>query len=91
MLARFPGIFLSTVQEPEPNVYVRSLAVSAKNLLGRSSYREQRVSSKLGQRAVAWPADEVHAINAARIAGKSEAEIRDLVNHLHAVRTLPQI
>lgn len=41
---------------------------------------------QIGQRAVGWPSDEVHAINAARIAGKSEAEIRELVNRLHAKR-----
>ena len=44
---------------------------------------------RIGQRAVAWPADEVHAINAARIAGKSAAEIRDVVKHLHAIRVAP--
>ena len=41
----------------------------------------------IGQRAVGWPSDEVQAINAARIAGKSEADIRELVNRLHAKRT----
>lgn len=41
----------------------------------------------IGQRAVGWPSSEVLAINAARIAGKSEAEIRELVNRLHAKRT----
>lgn len=41
---------------------------------------------QIGQRAVGWPSDEVHAINAARIAGKSEADIRELVNRLHAKR-----
>lgn len=41
----------------------------------------------IGQRSVGWPSDEVQAINAARIAGKSEAEIRELVNRLHAKRT----
>jgi prophage regulatory protein len=41
----------------------------------------------IGQRSVGWPSDEVAAINAARIAGKSEAEIRELVNRLHAKRT----
>ena len=40
----------------------------------------------IGQRAVAWPSEEVHAINAARIAGKSDAEIREIVDHLHAKR-----
>ena len=41
----------------------------------------------IGQRSVGWPLDEVQAINAARIAGKSEAEIRELVKRLHAKRT----
>ncbi|MES2979811.1 MAG: AlpA family phage regulatory protein [Pseudomonadota bacterium] len=40
----------------------------------------------IGQRSVGWPSQEVAAINAARIAGKSEAEIRELVNRLHAKR-----
>ena len=41
----------------------------------------------IGQRSKGWPSDEVQAINAARIAGKSEAEIRELVKRLHAKRT----
>jgi len=40
----------------------------------------------LGARAVGWPANEVEALNAARIAGKSESEIRDLVVKLEAAR-----
>ena len=40
----------------------------------------------IGQRSVGWPDTEVMAINAARIAGKTEAEIRDLVTRLHAKR-----
>jgi prophage regulatory protein len=40
----------------------------------------------LGARAVGWPAGEVAALNAARIAGKSDAEIRQLVAKLHAAR-----
>lgn len=40
----------------------------------------------IGLRAVGWPADEVLAINAARIAGKSEDEIRLLVDRLHEKR-----
>ena len=43
----------------------------------------------IGERAVGWPDREVAAINAARIAGKSEAEIRELVNRLHAKRAEP--
>jgi prophage regulatory protein len=42
---------------------------------------------QIGQRSVGWPSDEVKAINAARIAGKSETEIKELVNRLHAKRT----
>ena len=40
----------------------------------------------IGPRAVAWPASEVAALNAARIAGKSDDEIRQLVARLHAAR-----
>lgn len=41
----------------------------------------------IGQRAKGWPDYEVDAINAARVAGKSEGEIRELVKALHAKRT----
>ena len=40
----------------------------------------------LGGRAVGWPAHEVAALNAARIAGKLDAEIRELVMQLEATR-----
>ncbi len=40
----------------------------------------------LGARAVGWPSGEVAAINAARIAGKSDEEIRALVVKLEAAR-----
>jgi prophage regulatory protein len=40
----------------------------------------------LGGRAVGWPAYEVAALNAARIAGKPDAEIRELVTKLEAAR-----
>lgn len=40
----------------------------------------------LGARAVGWPAHEVAALNAARIAGKPESEIRVLVAKLEAAR-----
>jgi prophage regulatory protein len=42
---------------------------------------------RIGQRAVGWPQAEVHAINAARIAGCTESQIRDLVTQLHARRS----
>src|ERR1035437_6808817 len=41
---------------------------------------------QIGQRSVGWPSEEVAAINQARIAGKSDADIRALVNQLHAAR-----
>ena len=41
----------------------------------------------IGQRSKGWPDQEVAAINAARSAGKSEAEIRELVKRLHAKRS----
>ena len=40
----------------------------------------------LGARAVAWPAGEVAALNAARIAGKTDAQIRALVLKQEAAR-----
>lgn len=43
----------------------------------------------IGLRAVGWPADEVAALNAARIAGKTDEEIRLLVAKLHAARAAP--
>jgi len=41
---------------------------------------------RLGARAVGWPAREVAAVNAARIAGKTDEEIRALVVKLEADR-----
>ena len=40
----------------------------------------------LGARAVGWPSSEVAAINAARIAGKTDKEIRALVTKLETAR-----
>lgn len=40
----------------------------------------------LGPRCVGWPAHEVTALNAARIAGKTDDEIRALVLKLEAAR-----
>ena len=39
-----------------------------------------------GQDAIGWPADEVAALNAARISGKTDDEIRELVKSLHTKR-----
>ena len=40
----------------------------------------------IGQRAVGWPDHEVTAINAARIRGDSDDQIKALVAKLHAAR-----
>lgn len=40
----------------------------------------------IGGDRVAWPANEIEAINSARIAGKTDAEIRALVIELEAAR-----
>lgn len=41
---------------------------------------------QLGGRAVGWPANEIDALNAARISGKSDDEIRQLVISLESGR-----
>ena len=41
---------------------------------------------QIGLRAVGWPAKEVDMLNAARIAGKTDEEIRALVVKLEAAR-----
>jgi prophage regulatory protein len=40
----------------------------------------------IGRGAVGWPDDEIDAIINARIAGKSDDEIRTLVSRLHEAR-----
>ena len=46
------------------------------------SKQEFVTSIKIGERAVAWVSSEIDAINAARMAGKSADEIRQLVKTL---------
>ncbi len=41
---------------------------------------------RLGARAVGWPSYEADTLTAARIAGKSDDEIRQLVGELEAAR-----
>jgi prophage regulatory protein len=41
----------------------------------------------VGQRAKGWPDYEAQAIATARVAGKSDDQIRELVQALHAKRT----
>jgi len=69
-------------------------AVQAETGLSRSTlyaYIKSGLLSRpvaLGARAVGIPAHEVDALNAARIAGKSDSEIRALVEKLEAARRL---
>ena len=67
-------------------------AVKSQSGLSRSTIYlriDQRLWTKpisLGGRAVGWPENEVDAINSARIAGKTDDEIRELVVKLEAAR-----
>lgn len=66
----------------------------ARQALGdsKSSFYEKQArgliprSVKLGPRAAGLPSNEVNAIIAARIAGRTEEEQRALVDRLHAAR-----
>lgn len=42
---------------------------------------------KIGGDRSAWPAHEIDAINRARVAGKTDEEIKNLVSELKAART----
>lgn len=71
---------------------LRLPAVKAESGLSRSTIY-LRISQglwprpvSLGARAVGWPSYESEALNAARIAGKSDDEIRALVVRLEAAR-----
>jgi prophage regulatory protein len=74
------------------NTILRLPAVKSESGLSRSTIY-LRISQglwtkpvSLGARAVGWPSDEVVAINAARIAEKTDDEIRALVAKLEAAR-----
>lgn len=60
--------------------------------LGRSTLyalvSDGRLTSpvKISERAVGWPESEIVAINAARIAGKPDGEIREIVARLEVAR-----
>lgn len=75
-----------------PQTILRLPAVRTESGLSRSTLY-LRISQglwpkpvSLGARAVGWPATEVAAVNAARIAGKSDQEVRLLVAKLEAGR-----
>lgn len=74
------------------NKILRLPSVKAESGLSRSTLY-LRISQglwtkpvSLGGRTVGWPSDEVAALNAARIAGQRDDEIRALVRKLEADR-----
>jgi len=73
-------------------VIMRLPAVLAARGRSRSSHYQDIAQGvfvppvRIGRRASGWPHNEVEAINRARIAGKGEAEIRELVSRLIAAR-----
>jgi prophage regulatory protein len=75
-----------------PHTILRLPAVKLATGLSRSTLYLRIVNGvfthpvSLGGRAVGWPAHEVAALNAARIAGRPDAEIRELVTKLEAAR-----
>lgn len=66
--------------------------VSAKTGVSRSTHYSRIADGlmtqpvALGPRARGWPEDEIDALNSARVAGKSDEEIRVLVRELEAAR-----
>lgn len=79
-------------QRHDPFTILRRRQVQAESGLSRSTIY-LRISQglwpkpvSLGARAVGWPACEVAALNAARIAGKTECDIRALVVQLQNAR-----
>jgi prophage regulatory protein len=74
------------------NTLLRLPAVKAQSGYSRSTIylrMSQGLWTKpvsLGARAVAWPAGDVAALNAARISGKTDAQICALVLKLEAAR-----
>lgn len=65
---------------------IRSTGLSRPTIYHRINRGLFPSSVKLGERIVGWPEREVAALNAARIAGKSDDEIRVLVASLEAQR-----
>lgn len=72
--------------------FLRLPSVCLLRALSRSSIYKQIKGGlfpppvSIGARAVGWPANEVDAVNRARMAGKSEHEIRELVKALVVAR-----
>jgi prophage regulatory protein len=63
-----------------------SMGLSRASIYLRVKERLITTPIKIGKRAISWPCYEIEAINNFRIAGKSEAEIRELVAKLEQQR-----
>jgi len=70
-----------------PDVKART-GLSRSTIYLRVSAGEFPSPVALGGRAVGWPSSEVDTLNAARIAGKTDEEIRTLVQKLECDRKL---
>ena len=87
MVSRSPG------REQERLVIVRRPEVERLTGYSRSSIYLRITEGllpgavALGRRAVGWPLHEIEAVNAARIAGHSDDEVRELVARLAVART----
>ena len=68
-----------------PEVKIHS-GLSRSTLYLRISHGLWTKPVSLGGRSVGWPAYEVKSLNAARIAGKSDQEIQELVSDLMEAR-----
>ena len=81
------------MQPPSPLTILRRKQVEAESGYSRSTIYLRIAQGlwpkpvSLGARAVGWPAGEVTALNAARISGKSDHEIRMFVKALEASRS----
>ena len=77
-----------------PKTFLRLPSVKSESGLSRSTLYlriTQGLWTKpisLGGRSVGWPASEVTALNTARIAGKTDEDVRVLVRLLEAGRKL---
>jgi prophage regulatory protein len=71
---------------------------SVKQLIGKSRTTIYRDIQRglfprgvfIGGDRVAWPSSEIEALNKARIAGKTDTDIKKLVEELHQARTTGQ-
>ena len=72
-LVRFPALCVATGRKPSAQYQDIAAGLFTKGV-------------SIGRRAVGWPSDEVDAIITARVAGWSDTELKQLVQHLHDQR-----